>query len=230
MRIAIFGDSFGDDVRSWKNANRWLEVGPSWIDYLRKYHEIDNFCEGGAALYYCKKEFDKASLSKYDKIIFIVTAPTRRYNFGQSWTATRVNCELSTKKDNLSYQDKENLIALQYYFTHIYNECDLYFHDLMVKDIKNMCPHVNFLSFDLLDQAQKEEIRQITDRKISSFDLQQQGLTDARKCHLSEENNLILGKQINYFLHKNAELEIDITQFVKPSMSIDYYFRKSNDR
>jgi hypothetical protein len=41
-----------------------------------------------------------------------------------------------------------------------------------------------------------------------------------------EENNLTLGKQIQYCLENNLDLDIDITKFVAPPREFEYYFRK----
>jgi hypothetical protein len=222
MKIAIFGDSFGDDHINWIDRNDWLDVGPSWIDYLRQYHDIDNFCEGGSSLYYSKIIFDKTDLSKYDKVIFIVTSPYRRTNYNSSWNLGRLDSMLAKKDLDLEWRTK--LLALKSYFLHVWNESDQYFHDLMVKDITTVFPSTLHLSYNQLDKISNDECKKVYGRQL--HDIFQAGYSDARKCHMCEENNLILGKQIQHCLENNLELTIDLEKFVTPPREFDYYFRK----
>ncbi len=222
MKIAIFGDSFGDDHINWIDRNDWLDVGPSWIDYLRQFHDIDNFCKGGSSLYFSKIIFDKTDLSKYDKIIFIATSPYRRTNYDSNWNLQRVEMEL--QKKNLDIEWREKLVALKEYFIHVWNESDLYFHDLMIKDITNMFPSILRLRYGQLDEVSNRECKKVYGMLL--FDIFQAGYSDARKCHMCEENNLILGKQIQHCLENNLELIIDIEKFVTPPREFDHYFRK----
>ena len=223
MKIAIFGDSFGDDHINWIDRNDWLDVGPSWIDYLRQFHDIDNFCCGGTSLYYSKILFDKTDLSKYDKVIFIVTSPYRRTNYNSNWNLGSLEIMLSKK--NLDLEWKTKLLALRSYFLHVWNESDQYFHNLMIKDISNILPSILHLSYKQLDDVSNEECKKLYGGQIL-HDIFQAGYSDARKCHMCEENNLILGKQIQHCLENNLELIIDVEKFVTPPREFEHYFRK----
>ena len=56
MKLAIFGDSFGDDTGIWPIPHS--DVGPSWIDYLRNQNiDIDNYSQGGTSLFYSYQKF-----------------------------------------------------------------------------------------------------------------------------------------------------------------------------
>jgi len=222
MKIAIFGDSFGDDHINWIDQNRWLDVGPSWVDYLRQFHDIDNYCSGGSSLYYSKIIFDNTDLSKYDKVIFIATSPYRRTNYNSNWNIGRIEIELTKKEIDIELREK--ILALKAYFIHVWNESDQYFHDLMIKDITNMFPSVLHLSYNKLNYASNNECRKINGTIL--IDQIRAGYSDARKCHLCEENNLILGKQIQHCLENNLDLNIDIEKFVSPPRELEYYFRK----
>ena len=96
----------------------------------------------------------------------------------------------------------------------------------MVEDIKQKYPSVLFLDYDLLNRASNNECKQLTNGKLEVWEVYRQGNSDARKCHLCEENNLNLGKQIQYCLENNLDLNIDIEKFVTPPRELDYYFRK----
>jgi len=222
MKIAIFGDSFGDDHINWIDRNDWLDVGPSWVDYLRQFHDIDNFCKGGSSLYYSKIIFDKTDLSKYDKVIFIATSPYRRTNYNSNWNIGRVESELARKETDVELREK--LLALRAYFIHVWNESDQYFHDLMIKDITTVLSSVLRLRYGQLDEASNNECKKVYGGLL--HDIFQAGYSDARKCHLCEENNLILGKQIQYCLENNLELTIDIEKFVIPPREFEHYFRR----
>jgi hypothetical protein len=94
----------------------------------------------------------------------------------------------------------------------------------MISDIENKCPGILRLRYGLLDQASNVECKKVYGRLLT--DIFQAGYSDARKCHLCEENNLILGKQIQHCLENNLDLTIDIEKFVTPPRKFDYYFRK----
>ena len=222
MKIAIFGDSFGDDHINWIDRNRWLDVGPSWVDYLRQFHDIDNFSCGGSSLYYSKIIFDKTDLSKYDKVIFIVTSSYRRSNYNSSWNLGKIETMLSEKNLDLEWETK--LLALKSYFLHVWNESDQYFHDLMVKDISNIFPSTLHLNYNQLDKISNDECKKVYGRQL--HEIFTAGYFDARKCHMCEENNLILGKQIQHCLENNLDLNIDIEKFVIPPRELEHYFRK----
>ena len=94
----------------------------------------------------------------------------------------------------------------------------------MIKDITNILPSVLRLRYEQLDEASNKECKKVYGRLL--IDIFQAGYSDARKCHLCEENNLILGKQIQHCLENNLDLDIDIEKFVTPPRELDYYFRK----
>ena len=47
---------------------------------------------------------------------------------------------------------------------------------------------------------------------------------DARKCHMSEENNFIFYRKMLKFL-SGEPVHLDIDDFVKPTMIVDHYWR-----
>lgn len=232
MKIAIFGDSYGDDHINWKDKNRWLDVGPSWIDYLKQFHEVDNFCLGGSSLYFSKRKIDKTDISVYDRVIFLITSPQRRFQIwpgdnpenGSSWNFLEAETQL---KHNRNLEMTKYLTAMDMFFKYIYNESDDHFHQLMLDEIKRRCP-----AGSMIDVGYRSVLGKVNGSELEYFnvqtyrDLVNKEYVDARKCHLCEENNLILGKQIQHCLENNLELTIDIEKFVTPSRGFDHYFRK----
>ena len=220
MNIAIFGDSFGDDTICWKN--QWQDVGPSWIDYLRKFHRIDNFSLGGSCLYYSKKKFDSINLEQYDKVIFLVTESVRRYQvLNDSDIDTNKNWNFSTSKTRMKFypHQKEYLETIHNFFVHMHNESDEYFHTLMIEDIKRKRPNAMLIYYEDIMKISLKEIDYWWKNKYDYGKHQ-----DARKCHMCEENNLIFGKLVNDSLD-NKTVNINVDDYVFPTKQFSYYFR-----
>ena len=234
MKIAIFGDSFGDDHINWEDKNRWLDVGPSWVDYLKQFHEVDNFCLSGSNLYYSKKKFDNTDLTKYDRVIFLVTSPTRRWQWwpgepeeGSSWNP--VNTEIALRESYNGSLLKNHLTAMDLFFKYIYNESDDYFHKLMIESIK----HESSNSF-IIDVGYNSPMNNMSVADVAYFDnnklenLFREGYFDARKCHLSEENNYSVGQYIHQCLTNNLYPTFKGYIINNPTRPFEYYFRKVN--
>jgi hypothetical protein len=94
----------------------------------------------------------------------------------------------------------------------------------MIKDIITVLSSVLRLRYGQLDEASNNECKKVYGGSL--HDIFQAGYSDARKCHLCEENNLILGKQIQHCLENNLELTIDIEKFVTPPREFEHYFRR----
>jgi hypothetical protein len=234
MKIVIFGDSFGDDHINWADQNNWLDVGPSWIDYLRQFHDVDNFCEGGSSLYFSKRIFDNTDLSKYDKVIFLITNSQRRFaqmpgdtaKIDNHWNFS--NTQHILEKYKHSPEKTAYLTAMDMFFKYIFNESDEYFHQLMIDDIKRKCP-TDFI----IDVTYGSVIGSVSELELEYFNNQTfhkillDGFQDARKCHMSEENNLILGKHMHHCIVNDIYPTLDKSMFINPTRPFEYYFRKS---
>ena len=69
MRIGIYGDSYADPMK--KNNT------PNWIDVLRsKYTDVKSYGQAASNLFYSVDQFKKTR-HLYDKIILLVTDPSR---------------------------------------------------------------------------------------------------------------------------------------------------------
>ena len=222
MRIAIFGDSFADDGICWNN--RWQDVGFSWIDHLKQNHVVDNFSLGGSCLYYSKKKFDQINLNLYDRVIFVITESIRRYQvIKENSSDDNKNWNWANSLLRIDYypNDKKYLETIHNFFVYMHNESDEYFHQLMIDDIVRKRTDVILIYYnDLLNISHFEKTFWL-DRGFS-FD----GLVDARKCHLSEENNLILGRAIEDKILYDKNIDFSTLKFVDPTKDFDFYFRK----
>lgn len=242
IKLAIFGDSFGDDTGLW-GSGKFENVGPSWIDYIRSTdkYEVTNFAYGGSNLYYSKKFFDQ-HYEKFDEIVFLITHPLGRLEFKKFEKELinlpkqffNINTVLSLEKESYTFTEFENslLNAVKDYYIYVQNdEFDLAVHHAMLDDIKVKFPkvilipcfHDSFLDnkVGLIDIAQKEQkFFGLGDGIPNS-----KNFADARKCHLCEENHLILGKKILEFLQGNPVV-LNIHDFVNPTKNKEHYFRK----
>jgi hypothetical protein len=220
MKIAIFGDSFGDDKINWKD--QWEDVGPSWVDYLRQYHIIDNFSFGGSCLYYSKKKFDAVNLDLYDKIIFLVTQSMRRYQVvkedsqesEKNWNLNTVISRMHQYPRNQRY-----LQTIHDFFVYMYNESDEYFHQLIIEDIIRKRNDTLMIYYQDLLKIQRLETNYWQRKGLDYLKFR-----DARKCHMNEENNLIFGKLVQNSLSETT-IKIDENVFVTPKKEFSHYFR-----
>ena len=232
MKIGIFGDSFGDDYNMWPNP--YSGVGPSWIDYLRSHDlEIENYSCGGTGLYFSYQRF-MTHYQKYDKIIFCITSPGRiniveDNGLETPWFSLRqVETELKNCHD---YEKKIKLSAIRDYFIYVKNDkFDEVIHKLLIEDIlkkhkntlmipcfahsgiDNQIPLFDISRFEA-DFWNMEEIIPWSDTKC-----------DARKCHMCEENNLMLGKEIFNWVN-TGNFILDPIKFIKPTKEFTHYFR-----
>jgi len=68
MKIAVFGDSF---AAHWPTET---PENPSWVSILqREGYTIDNYAECGSSLYWSWKQLNKTDLTRYQRVVFIVT-------------------------------------------------------------------------------------------------------------------------------------------------------------
>ena len=249
IKLAIFGDSFAqDESPQW--SSEWADVGLSWIDHLRNTntYSITNFANSGTSLYWSKKLFDQHH-GNFDKIIFIVTFPCRRITFDKlpdgCEAITKTFYNSSTVFDIIENKNKFNsynpieqnfLLAVRDYYLHIQNDhFDHTVHLLMLDDINEKRPDVILIpafpsSVPSLDKSGSAPLLTISQKDMLHFGLGEfipnsNDMTDARKCHLSEENHEILASYMLKFLQGDP-VYLDANKFVKPTKHIAHYFRK----
>ena len=232
MKIGIFGDSFADDYNLW--PSHFEGVGPSWIEYIRDQDiEVDNFSFGGSGLYYSYEKFI-SNFQKYDKIIFLVTTPGRislehNEEYGHWYSLTQVQKELKTC---FEYNKNVRLNAVYSYFKYIKNNnFDNLVQDMLIERISKT--HNSMLMIPSFDHSRIQELMPFV--KISEFEASFWNLTDvlpnnenlhdARKCHMCEENNLMVGEEIFNWI-KTDKFNLDPKKFKTPTREFEHYFRK----
>lgn len=237
-KLAIFGDSFGDDFTLWPKY--YKGVGPSWIDYLRdnSNYEITNFCVGASSFWYQYHRLEE-NHKDFDRILFLVTQPGRFHSFVkrdlEHWTnVDHVQRAINTEP-NLSYKERQHLDALQQYFLFLQDHHrDDRVHFALLQNIRGYIrPDTKFISVfpeSMLPDSKEHNLKFLAFLEPHWFRIDAFGSSsdyyDARKCHISEENHLILGKKILDYLDKDIPLDLNPDHFVHhPTKPLEHYFR-----
>ena len=242
IKLGIFGDSFADGVSGW-GEDGFRDVGPSWIEHIESTgkYSVECWAMGGSTLFYSKKFFDQY-YHKYDKIIFVVTFPDARIwipcrdesnpqrFINPGWLIERHKF-ISRQPNRHDDFEKKFIEAGSQYFSVIEDREYLKIvHDLMVKDIVKKVPNTILLpvcSESIIGYAYSTlgeiTIKEHNHFRVNSY-LWKPDNYDARKCHMSEENNLILSKKILEMLD-GAPVKIDINDYVLPTKQYSHYFR-----
>lgn len=223
MKVAIFGDSYGE--------KRLENPTDSWMDILSQNYTIDNFSVGGSSLYFSYTNFVQ-NHEKYDKIIFLIT------NFGRQWlkkceTIKHISgyatADFWSKQAN-NDRDRFLLEALKNYFLYIQDDgFEKTVHDLLVQKIRDIRKD------SLLVPCYGDSLPEPTDNclfygcqkdwQYFNFEYTNE-YDDSRHCHLNEMNNIIFAKELLYYLETN-NFDIDRCVWVEDShRPFGFYFQK----
>lgn len=238
MKLAIFGDSWGDDHSLWPRY--YKNVGDSWIDYLgyNTSYEITNFCVGGSSFFFQYERLLNHH-ENFDKIIFLIPSAGRIHSKVRDtlehWgTVEQVHRAIANFTD-LTFSEKEHLQAIEKYFAYIQDvNKDKTVQTALLQNIKSFLrPDIKFISVSpdsCFEDSSTNNLHKLAFIEPTFFDVDafssKTNYYDARKCHLSEENNLILGKKVLEFLENNVPLDLNFDHFCHtPTMPLDHYFR-----
>ena len=235
MKIAIFGDSWAKELDFSSQHNTSL----AWWNILSNTYDVTNFGLSGSSTYYSYEMFEEVH-SNFDKIIFIASTAgrihlpdelklTSKKIFGiKKFQVT----SLSDAENTLSFLEKHDpgattdinkLRAIVTYYSHVMNlkEQELInnMYQRMVKYIRGNDALV-IDSMALLYQISKFESAHWGIDLPTIF---QQGYREYRKCHMSEENNLMFAQEINNWLSK-GEFNLSSNNFVIPKDNWTRYF------
>jgi hypothetical protein len=244
MKIAIFGDSFADDIGMANSIPKWTyftHIGPSYIELLERHTEfqITRYGFEGSSLYYSLTKFEEFH-KQYDKVIFVTTEASRLFVNNELYNipyphifslfAITMNKE-DVKK--LSTNSKKLLSLLEkFYFPEISKRNQSFHdHDMLKKKIKRIRPDAIVVCG--IGNYDEPCLNDVSTMEIEHWGLTWAGFSggahiDRRKCHLTEENNEILYKGLLDSLKNGTQFDIKSQLWVAPTKPADFYRSKGS--
>jgi hypothetical protein len=216
MKIGIFGDSYGDPnwlgQRAVQEDTNLKKNKPyfGWYDYLGNDFQVENFSMSCSSLYYSKTLFDQ-TYSNYDKILFLVTEPGRYYfhnhdtdNLYLKHFAGMNRLERHINDSKRSREDIKKLKIFRDYIINVRNwDLEIYFHNLMVDDIKNKRTDVLIVPCFL--NSMPGATKSLHCISLSENLKRQFDDIDYRICHMNEKNNFQFYQNIRDALVNNLK-------------------------
>lgn len=250
MRIAIFGDSFADQNNAAKFNN-----DAAWPTLLEQRGiKVHNYAQAGSSLYFSWKKYYSFKRSPVwnvcDAVIFVITEPGREIAIIDNKTYFLT----STSKHQLEFLKQQATPNSRAYtlFDSIYNywayikdpEQENLFHELLTEKIKSE-PKIFYIDafgsssafmpdtqLSLIDISMRElrywrpELQSYED----NFKFMR-NYRDARQCHFSAENNLMIANKVHEaLLGKSPTVQFSVSDFVQPSASFEKYFIPVTDQ
>jgi hypothetical protein len=247
MKVAIYGDSFACINTKWDVGLDNFHLGLSWVEILeRNGYEITNFAQSGTAFMFSYEKFLKEH-KNYDLNIFVLTAPQRIYIkaldgikiFGNlSWP----DSEYERVKQLPFYPRKDiHLEILKSVKTYLElwvdQEMVTHTRHVLVNNLWNLAPNTIVIPAFSDSMAQtdinlfyvsKHELKLVDEQAYKKFDF---GYLDCRrKCHLSNENNVVLGnKVLDAIANKQKIVTLHTDESVKPANNDFYFYVRQNN-
>ena len=234
MKIGVFGDSY---ARTFDNYPDSPSLGKAWWEIIADKHELVNHGLAGSAAYYSIEKFREFH-ADYDKIIFFMTFPGRVYigennkittpgyprvissNFN-NYDSTKSALDLLTSIRDRSPIDEKKIRAVMDYFLYVLNmEEDAFKLSLYSEYVKKIRPDA--LLIDAHDVA-RISLNELVHWKQQDTDLFSR-FVELRKCHFSEENNVIFSSLIEDWINTGT-FTLDVNKFVAPTDSWQRYFK-----
>jgi len=228
MKIAIYGDSYGSHRIDNIDGDAF-DRGLSWPELLSKDHQVTNFSEGASSLFYSYQHFIKHH-QDFDYNIFLVTQ-LHRLLVPRNYHGEVYKHVIPEKyKDEMNEKDYRDDAFLEN------QEHDIIFHNLMVDNIRRLNPNTLLIPtfpssldnapgnslFDIfiLEKENVPLLNYLPINKIVKDDISEHYYEDYKKCHLIEDNHIILyNKIINDFKKPNPDIPVEF-YFIKRYQSM----------
>lgn len=210
MKIAIFGDSWGDASPPFTLHSD----EESWPLILSNTYDITNFSESGSSVYFSAEKF-LANYENFDKIIFFITDCARRYlpehsSITFDYGSTR-HIKANTPeiiKDFLagSPRNQEIAKAIDLYYSYIVNDAqDIYYHDLTLDHIQSKLSSDRLLMLEYpIEIAFKEN------RYYQSLGHDLTLFSEWKNCHMTHTNNRRMAELIDQWLTNPESTKLTI--------------------
>jgi hypothetical protein len=240
LKLGIYGDSFAD--------TRYLEslcgndslFGKSWVEILCENFDITNYSEGGSGVYFSYVKFLE-NHKQHDLNLFLISQHSR---FSVQMRdiekimhvvpgSFQSGYDKELKKLESYPTDKRIFQSIKGYLDHIMDDKkDKTFANLMIDNIKKIRPDTFFIDlFDSENSLVKISILELMKEGLDFDILRKDGYrVDLRKCHLSEENNIMTAEKVAFFINQNIkDIKFDSTDYRPSSRPIISYFLKNID-
>lgn len=231
MAIGVFGDSFADRYMHPKLKGMGC-VDESWMQYLEDQgHRVKSYGLTSTSTWYSFEQF----LSLYDNmdaIVFVYSHSSRIHNMPHAYSrfASFGHCTVEELAENprfkaRSSEDQENIMtvikAARITSNHYFN---LFVQHKIFEEVNKLCREKNINLINILPFEDKDSVKDY-DLKSAHGDCLYDLLpvvykemdflgVDPRQCHLSLENNTILGKVIVESLNSSSPTNINLSKEV----------------
>lgn len=240
MKIGVHGDSFA----TVKQSN---QTDQSWFEHISEYgHDVTAYGKNAGSLFYSLSNFLKTH-HNFDRNVFLITSPYRFVipkqfdEFSENWryisglynTETFIN---DAKHKKAPTEVIDILTAAEQYILHIQDiEYDKYIHNLMIAEISRIRPDTILIpcfenSMENLGEnipllrINEEENKSLGKNWNREWERLIRSHIDLRRCHMTEENNIMLGKKIINCIETGNKLTFRVEDIVIPKESIIKYF------
>jgi hypothetical protein len=246
MKLGIYGDSFACINTRWGDGIvDKPHLGISWVEILENAgHEINNYAVSGTAFMFSYERFLKEHKNN-DLNIFVVTSPHRVYIkeldgrrlFSYTWAD-----EEYERVKKLPFYPKQqihlDILKSARTYLELWADWEMINHtqQVLVNNLWNLAPNTIVIPafFNSIEQttinlfyAAKYELKLVNEKEHTNFDFAY--LDCQRKCHFSNENNIVLGNKVLRAIENNEKIvTLHIDEVAKPANSDFYFYVKSN--
>jgi hypothetical protein len=252
MKIAIYGDSYADNHRDLHDSSNhdkqeskmfkkaFNKLGYTdlntflsnltlkykcWVDLLSETYNVTNYARGGTDCYFSYRSFLETH-EQYDKIIFLKTFPGRLSLYNKHW-------HHYYNVSSIIADDKMSSVVRDY-FIYVQPEDNFrteLFDNLMIEDVLRRRPDTINIDIAFTSKTNSIPLYDIykTESKFWNIDYEEINYLDARQCHMSYKNNVMIYKKMCNSIENSTPFLLSHTDILTPGNKEDYIFNSIND-